>query len=414
MIPFFIAAWFGISGTTDAFFFAYGIILFLSNIFAPVVADVIVPYIAAARKEGRDVGRFVGGILGISGLGLLILEGLLLLLARPFLAVVTRFDQPTLQLIYSILLETAPLIILLVWTGILSGTLNAYRKFAIPAVSPALRAVVNICIIFALKNSLGVRAIALGYVAGEAVRLAVLMGVIIHMRLLRIRFSLVPSPFLRDFLKKASYQSVGMVAIWFKPLIDKVMASWLGEGSVSVLYYADRLYIIPIAFIGTGLLATTLSHWSSRYYESGVKTIARDVGRAAWMVGVVTILITVFLLLFYRPIVRIAFERGAFESGYVAEVQWVWFCYLLGLVPYTIARIYYQAHLVIKNTRFLMVYSFYLNGLAVLLNYLLMKRFGVAGIAISTTVSSVFALVCLRYYLHRKLRKLELNGAVKM
>ena len=257
--------------------------------------------------------------------------------------------------------------------------------------APALRALVNIGVIFTLKDSLGVRAIAFGYVAGEAVRLLVLLVVIIRLRFFRIRFSPVLTPFLRDFLKKASYQSVGMVAIWLKPLIDKVMASWLGEGSVSVLYYADRLYIIPIAFLGTGLLATTLSHWSSRYYESGTKTFLQDVSRAARMVGAATAVVTVFLLIFYRPIVRIAFERGAFAAGNALEVQQVWFYYLLGLVPYIIARIYYQAHLVLKNTRFLMVYSFYLNGLAVGLNYLLMRKFGVSGIAISTTLSSVFA-----------------------
>ncbi|HIJ53334.1 MAG TPA: hypothetical protein HPP66_09295 [Planctomycetes bacterium] len=63
LIPFFIAAWFGISSETDAFFFAYGLILFLSGIFAPVVESVIVPYIAEARTNNEDVGRFVGNIL---------------------------------------------------------------------------------------------------------------------------------------------------------------------------------------------------------------------------------------------------------------------------------------------------------------------------------------------------------------
>ena len=74
LIPFFIAAWFGVSSDTDAFIFAYGLILFLANIFAPVVETVIVPFIAEARKNGEDVGKFIGNVLGIGSIGLLALE----------------------------------------------------------------------------------------------------------------------------------------------------------------------------------------------------------------------------------------------------------------------------------------------------------------------------------------------------
>lgn len=69
LVPFFIAAWFGVTGETDAFFFAYGLILFFSMIFAPTVEGVIVPYIAEAKSQSKDVGKFVGRILGVSGLG---------------------------------------------------------------------------------------------------------------------------------------------------------------------------------------------------------------------------------------------------------------------------------------------------------------------------------------------------------
>lgn len=405
MIPFFIGAWFGGDSRTDAFFFSYGVVLFLANIFAPVVEYVVVPYIAEARREGRDVGRFIGGMMVISGVGIVLLSGVLLMVIKPFLSLVTRFDQPTLALAYNLLLETAPLIILLVWTGILSGTLNAYRKFAYPAVSPAFRAIINLGIIFAFRGYIGVHAIALGYVAGEAVRMIILLGVIKKLKLIRLRFCFVLGPALRDFFSRASYQTVAMIAIWSKPIIDRAMASWLGEGNVSILYYADRLYIIPITFICSGLMATTLSHWSARFYESPCLTMKQDVRRAVKIVGLLAVLITIFLLIFYRPIARIAYGRGAFSPDQVVEVQRVWFCYLLGLVPYVIARIYFQAHLVLKNTPFLMIYAFVLNGLGILLNYILMKRFGVAGIALATTVSYLLAAFGLGYFFFRILRE---------
>ncbi len=405
LIPFFIAAWFGVSSETDAFVFAYGLILFLSNIFAPVVENVIVPFIAEARKNGQDVGRFIGNVLGIGSIGLLVLEVAALLVVKPVLSVVTDFDPRTLNLIYSLLLETSPLVLLLVWTSILNGTLNAYKKFVFPAVSPAFRAIINIGIIFSLRDQMGVHAIALGYVVGELSRLLILFGVIRWLRLFKLRISFHLTARLRRFFRTASYQTVGMVAVWFKPIVDRAMASWLAVGSVSVLYYADRLYIIPITFIATGLMATTLSHWSIRRYEMGSGRLGADVRRVVITVGLITVFITVFLIVLRRPIVYLAYGRGAITPDLMNEVGRVWFFYLLGLPFYIVARIYIQAHLVLKNTRFLMIYAFGLNGLGIIGNYILMNIMGVAGIALSTTSVTALSVVFLSYMLTRKLKK---------
>ena len=260
LVPLFIAAWFGVTAGTDAFFFAYGLVLFLSSIFAPVVESVIVPYIAETRSKNEDVGKFVGGILSISGAGLAALTCAVLVFVRPLLSALTRFDPQSLDLIWLILLHTSPLVLLQVWTSILSGALNAYKRFAVPAVSPAFRAVVNLGCIFIFKDSMGVHSIALGYVAGEVVRLGVLLWAIRRMRLFRLRFSLGLSPDLKGFAKVASYQVIGMSLLGLNPFIDRIMASWLGEGSVTVLYYADRLYMIPATLFSSGLIVTVLSH----------------------------------------------------------------------------------------------------------------------------------------------------------
>ena len=271
LIPFFIAAWFGVSSETDAFFFAYGLILFLSGIFAPVVESVIVPYIAEARTNNEDVGKFVGGILGVSGVGLLVLAGLFILVTKPVLSVITRFDGQTLGLVHRLLIETAPLIIFLTWTSVLAGTLNTYKKFAFPAISPAFRAAFNLTIIFAFKDAYGVHSIALGYVVGELARLIILFIVIKKLNLFKLCLSFRVGAKLGRFFKTASYQIIGMVAMGLAPFIDKIMASWLGEGSISVLHYADRLYMIPVTFLATGLMVVLLSHWSQRYQQSGNK-----------------------------------------------------------------------------------------------------------------------------------------------
>jgi len=403
LVPFFIAAWFGVSSETDAFFFAYGLVLFLSGIFAPVVEGVIVPYIAETRARGEDVGRFVGNILGISGIGLLALTGAVLLVIKPVLSVITRFDSRALDLIYWLLIETMPLVILLVWTSVLAGTLNACKKFAFPAISPAFRAIVNLSIIFIFKDALGVHAIALGYVAGEVVRLIILAGIIIRIKLFKLGLYFQLEPKLREFFKTASYQAMGMVAVGLNPIVDKTMASWLGRGSVSVLYYADRLYIIPVTFMTTGLMATLLSYWSERYYnyESGYQRLNEDVKKTIKVVGFLTLSIMLLLILFHQPIVNLAFGRGAFALEKLPEVGWVWVCYLLGFVPYIVGRLFVRVHLVLKNTKTLLHCALYSNLLNIFLNYILMRFLSVAGIALSTSVISVFSLLFLAFTFNR-------------
>jgi len=395
LVPFFVAAWFGVTAETDAFFFAYGLILFFSMTFAPVVESIIVPYIAEARSNNEDVGKFVGRILGISGIGLLALVGIVLLVIKPVLSVITRFDQQSLDLVYWILVETAPLIILLVWTSILAGTLNAYKKFVFPAVSPLFRAVFNIGFIFIFKDALGVHAIALGYVVGEIVRLAILAGVIQRLKLFKLGLSFNLDLKLKEFLKTASYQVIGMVAVGFNPVVDRVMASWLKEGSVSVLYYADRLYMIPVTFIMTGLLITLLSHWSKGYYELGSKRLNDDVQRIVRIVGFISILIMLFLIAIHQQVVQMVFGHGVFDRAILSEVGWVWLCYLFGFVPYVISQILNRRLLILKRTKLLFALSFLWVSINIILNAVLMHFLQAAGIALSTTVVYTLASIIL-------------------
>lgn len=404
LIPFFIAAWFGVSSETDAFFFAYGLILFLSGIFAPVVESVIVPYIAEARTNNEDVGKFVGNILCVSGVGLLVLAVFFILVIKPVLSVITRFDGQTLELVHRLLIETAPLIIFLTWTSVLAGTLNTYKRFAFPAISPAFRAAFNLTIIFAFKDAYGVHSIALGYVVGELARLIILFIVIKKLNLFKLCLSFRVGAKLGRFFKTASYQIIGMAAVGLNPIIDRTMASWLGEGSISVLHYADRLYMIPVTFLATGLMVVLLSHWSERYQQSGKQRLKQDVYKAIKVIGLITIPITLLLIIFHQPIVKVAFGRGQFAQEKLSDVGLVWVCYLVGLVPYIMGKVFVRAHLTLKNTIVIMRYGFYAVCLKVVFNFILMRLFGLPGIALSSTLIYFFLAFYLNMYFSKMVK----------
>jgi putative peptidoglycan lipid II flippase len=393
LVPFFIAAWFGVSSETDAFFFSYGIILFFAHIFSPVVETVIVPYIAEARTRDEDVGRFVGQIIGLSGALILLLSGLVILVVKPVLGLVTHFDQKSLQMAYSLLVETAPLMLLLIWTSVLSGALNAYKKFIYAAVSPAFRAAMNLTVIFLLKDRMGVHAVALGYILGELVRLAILFIAPARLKIFTLKISLKRDVKIREFIKTSSFQVFGMVAVGLNPVIDKIMASWMAIGTVTLLEYADRLIIIPLTLIESGFVVVFLSYMSERFYKSmDRKLLKKDLLRAAGATGLSSFLLMAFLMLIHNPLTRIAFGRGKFPLDNLKDVRILFLLLLIGLVPHTVNQILIRGLIILKNTKSLFKALLLRNFLKIILNLGLILLFGIYGIALATSISAFLVL----------------------
>lgn len=402
LIPFFVAAWFGISGETDSFFFAFGLILFLAQMFSPAVESVIVPFIVSARAKNEDVGEFVGRVLGISAAGLSIIAVLFLIAAKPVLSVLTKFSPDELSLTQTILFETAPLVILLVWTGILSGALNAYKIFSIPALSPAFRAIVAIGFIFAFKDTMGVHAIAWGYVTGEVIRLSILFLFLKKLKLFHLKLSLGWEEGFSEFFRTSSYQIIGLSVLAFTPTINQAMASWLGTGNVSLLEYANRLYLIPTTLMASGLMVTVLSHWSADFQTGGEEALRKNVLNAVMVVGTCGLFLTIPLFLAKDYIVNIVYGYGKFPKGQMHEVAQIFGFFLLGLTPFLIALLYSRAFLTLKNTKVLLLAALVMVMGTVGFNLIFMRIMGIRGIALAASTVACLSLSILIFLFHRK------------
>ncbi len=400
LVPLFVAAWFGVSTETDAFFFAYGLILFLTGIFAPVVESVIVPFIAQIRvKDETEVRTFLGTTLVFAIGGLLVLSGFFLVILEPLLLALTRFPQESIELIFRLFLETIPLLVFLVTTSVLSGALNAYKLFVLPAVSPALRMMVTLLTIWVLKNRIGVHSIAMGYVTGEVFRLVLLGSEAVKRKMLVFKVTIDLKQNFVEFLRVSFYQVIGLVAVAFNPMVDKAMASWLSPGSVSILEYADRVYQIPMTFMSSGLFVVLLSHWSGDFYQEDKAFFRRKVINMAKIVGVGTLLFSFLLILARNPLVRFVYGYGKFPTEYLNPVATVWSLYLGGLAPTILGLIFARAHLAMKNTTVFMQLGIANCILHVLLNLVLINPFGIYGLAFSTTLtySIISAGLCLTF-----------------
>jgi putative peptidoglycan lipid II flippase len=302
-----------------------------------------------------------------------------------------------------VLLEIAPLTLLLFWTNVLSGYLNAHHLFAGPAVSPAIRAAVNLAVLWWLKAPLGIHALTVGYVAGEAVRLAMLTAVVRSSAPFPLHVSFRFDDSVQRFFRATAFAVAAMVWVLANQLVDTTMASWLGPGSVSVLHYAGTLYMIPMSLLAGGVMTVVLTEWSHRFgpdHRAGFDADIRRVRRTmlAW-----TLPCSLGLIVLSGPLTALLFGHGAIGGATVDAVRWVWVAYLAGVPAQASAQLSAKALLVLHDTRALArgaVGALVLNALG---NVILMRWFGTVGLACSTSATAVFSAWYFRHALRTAL-----------
>ncbi len=116
--------------------------------------SIIVPFIAEQRSKKDNIEEFMARVFGLGGAGLLLLTLLVLIISYFVLPVITNFSTDSRQLVFTLLAESSPLVLLIVVTSLLTGTLNAYKMFSVPALAPGLRAIVTLFLIFLAKKKL--------------------------------------------------------------------------------------------------------------------------------------------------------------------------------------------------------------------------------------------------------------------
>lgn len=388
LIPFFIAAWFGAGRETDTFFLAYGILLFVNGAFSLAVENVMVPFVGRLLVGGLSLEPFVAGVIrrGGTGLGLFLL--LLLGLAWPLLPLIHPRGVDA-RFLVVLLLEIAPMAVLTFIASVVSGVMYVRRQFALPALSPLLRAVVTLAVAAGLRRSLGIHAVIVGYLAGETARLAGLLAAS-PMRAIRVRKPAGKiSAEVNRFFRVAGFQAGAMTALNFNSLVDRFMAAPLGAGQISLLHYADRIFTIPATFIIGGILLPILSHWSERFHQGGRSILRADLRRGVFWLGGFTVAVTAIGLLASDLLVNISLGSGRFSASDLSETASILRFYLLGLPPFALAGLYIRAHMVLQRTRMVLLATLGSILLNIVLNRLLLVDLGAGGIALATGLTNL-------------------------
>ena len=392
-----VAYRFGAGDVLDAFLVAFLIPSFAINVVADSFNGAFIPVFVRVREQegAKAANRLLSSVLLVTFVVLVAVAVVLAYVGPPALSLITAEFSPlkkalTLEL-YNLLL---PVTVIHGMVVLCAAVLNASGRFGLAALTPAATPLAIILFLIAGASRWGIHVVAWGTLAGTLTELALLC-----VALKRKGFELTPAWHGFDApLRAVMGQYFPMVAAGFATcstlIVDQGMAAWLEPGSVAALNFGSKVPTL-LTSVGAIALGTAVLPQFSKLVASGDFAGIRHTLRSyLLLILVVTIPVTLVCILASEPIVSLLFERGAFSATdrlLVAEVQRFYF---LTFPSYIVCILGVRLLSALAKNYWLAIGSVLNFTVNVVGNYVLMRIFGVAGIALSTaivlTVSAIF------------------------
>lgn len=404
-----IAYAFGAHGTADAFFVAFRIPNLLRRFFAEGALTIsFVPIFSEYLKKDRDEARVVVDVsftmlasilLGVVVLGIVGAPWIVDVIAYGFKAEPAKY-----HLTVTLTRIMFPFILLVSLAGLCMGILNSLKHFAVPAAAPIM---LNLGIIFGaliLAQTMDppVFGLALGVLIGGIFQFGIHLPALWKYRLFprpNFKFS---HPAVKKIIPLMGASAYGAAVYQVNVVVITFLASFLAEGSVSWLWYADRVMEFPLGIFGISLATVLLPTMSDHAAEGEHDLMHRTLNYGLRMSFLLTLPAMAGLIVLAEPIVRVIFQHGNFTAASTTATAQALIFFAIGLPFIAAVRVTTNAFFSIKDSRTPVLMA----NLAVVVNIgaalLLMMPMAHNGLALALSISALanFAFQLMAY--HRK------------
>jgi putative peptidoglycan lipid II flippase len=330
-------------------------------------------------------------------------SALMALLAHGFFPLIaSNFPPAKLALSIHLFYGLLPIVLL---TGVATNCtaiLNTLDRFALPALAPAVISISILAGALLLGSRFGIWAMVYATLAGSLLHVVIVAGMMeAHGYPFRLRWHGMTDA-TREVAGQYGPVLLSSVVASGGLLVDQSMAAMLPAGSVSALVYANRFVSVVLTLLAGAVSTAIVPHFSRMIAHRNWAECRRTLRTWVGLTALVSIPIAILLIAGARPLVRVAYQHGRFGPHDTAIVASVLAMYAIQIPFFVVSRVYYRYIVAMRRTD-LVLYCGILNlGLDIVLNLVLMHWFGVAGIALATslwTVSTFFYL----WYWSRKL-----------
>ncbi|MBI5554816.1 MAG: murein biosynthesis integral membrane protein MurJ, partial [Elusimicrobia bacterium] len=405
-----VASRFGNGWAADTFYLAFRIPNLwrdllgegsLSSGFIPVFSECLV-------KKGKNeaASLYSAGV----GIMLIILSGVTLF-GMVFAPVIVRimawgwWDKPE-QIARAVTLTRImfPFIAFISLSALATGVLNSLQVFFVPAVAPMMLSVFEIAAVIWL--------VPLMKVPVEGLAWGVLLGGLFQF------LWQIPALAKNGFLNKLIFRitpeirKIGVLIIpvaigsgvrQLNVLVDQICATFLQDGSIMALYYANRLYQLPLALFGISVATVALPTMSLAAAQQDLRQLKQTFSLSLRLIVFTLIPATIGLMVLGPPAIKLLFEHGAFNAQGTALTNLALAYYALGLVFFAGARVAAMAFYALQDTKTPIKIAIVAMMLNAILNIILMQFMRVGGLALATSLSAVFNMGALLYILRQRL-----------
>lgn len=405
-----IASIFGASIFTDAFFISFKIPNLLRRIFSDgAFAQSFIPVLMEYKnnKNHKYVQDFVSSLSSFMIFFLFIITILGMFFSQFIISIsAPGFEKLPEKLILSANLLTImfPYIFLISLSSLFSSILNSWNYFSIPAFSPIFLNISIIIFSIFFSSFFHPRILSLAW--------AVIIGGLIQFFyqipfLYKINMLVIPNFHwnnigLLRIVRKMGTAILGISANQISLIMNTIFSSLLNAGSISWIYYADRLIEFPVGILGVSL-STILFSSLTKNYKNGIKSEYKKLLNWGFRISIILSLPSaVIIFLLAKPIIIVLFQYGKFTDFDVLMTENALKLYSFGLVSFILVKILASAFYAREEVNIPMKISLLTLLLTQLMNPLLIFYFQHAGLALSISISGWINFLLLYWKLYRR------------
>jgi putative peptidoglycan lipid II flippase len=401
---------FGAGVAFDAFTVAFKIPNFMRRLFAEgSFSQAFVPVLSEYQKkrEHEDIHKFINAMCGTLGMALLITT----LLGVVFAPVVVRVFAPgfetqgeRFELAVTMLRITFPYLFLISLTAFSGAILNTYSRFWVAAFTPVFLNIAMIITAIWLSPHLmlPVTSLAWGVFIAGILQLLFQLPFLRHLNLLPRPKMNFRDPGVRRVLKLMVPALFGVSVGQLNLLIDTLFASLLMVGSVSWLYYSDRLMEFPLGVFGVAISTVILPNLSRHHASESSEAYSLTLDWALRAVLLVGLPAAVVLAFMSGPMLSTLFQYGRFTGYDVQMASRSLTAFAVGIAPFMLVKILASGFYAKQNLRTPVKIAVVAMIANAVLNVLLIMPLAHAGIALATSLAAVINASCLFYFLRKK------------
>jgi len=407
----FVIAWvFGASMMSDAFFVAFAIPNFFRRLMGEGALGVAVVPVYVKYLKGDNLEEAKKAFKSLVGSTILILLGIVVLgiIFAPLLVKLQMFGwkgKEVFNLTVSLTRICFPYLFMISLVALFMGILNSHGHFFAPAVSPVF---LNLSLIFSALFLTSffdppIKALGMGVLLGGLLQLVLQVPFLKKNGLsLRPDFDL-KHPATKETWKLMLPMLIGLSVFQINQIVDRIFASFLPHGSVSYLYYADRIFELPIGLFAVGMGVAALPNFSKRISEGRLEEFKKEVNFSLRWILFLTIPISFFFNFFGLPIVAVLFQHGSFGPEETVKTSSALLAYSISIWAYGGIHVLGRAFYAQKETKIPVRSAMLASVLNFFGDLVLVGPLKHTGLALATSGSAILNFFILFFLFHRKI-----------